>query len=72
MRKEMVLAEVRDLIRRRREAHRFPECVTIDELVKEQTDFSRAELIDTLHQLAQDGDITIRPAINCLTVYINE
>lgn len=70
MRNEMVLADVRCLIRKRKEASRMPLCVTLEEVISEQRDFSRSEILDALHQLEQEGSVRLRPAINCLTVYL--
>lgn len=67
--KEVVLRAVEAAIRIRRDGHRYPECVTLDEVAAIIPDVNRSAIIRHLNQLAAEDELTIRPAINQVTVY---
>ncbi len=68
--KEVVLRAVEAAIRIRRVGHRYPECVTLDEVAAIIPDVNRSAIIRHLNQLAAEDEIIIRPAINQPTYYI--
>ena len=67
--KEVVLRAVEAAIRIRRDGHRYPECVTLDEVAAIIPEVNRSAIIRHLNQLAAEDELTIRPAINQVTVY---
>ena len=70
--KEVVLRAVEAAIRIRRDGHRYPECVTLDEVAANIPDVNRSAIVRHLNQLAAEDEIIIRPAINQTTYYRNE
>ena len=67
--KEVVLRAVEAAIKIRRDGHRYPECVTLDEVAAIIPDVDRSAIVRHLNQLAAEDEIIIRPAINQLTYY---
>lgn len=67
--KEVVLRAVEAAILIRRDGHRYPECVTLDEVAAIIPDVNRSAIVRHLNQLAAEDEIIIRPAINQLTYY---
>lgn len=67
--KEVVLRAVEAAILIRRNGHRYPECVTLDEVAAIIPVVNRSAIVRHLNQLAAEDEITIRPAINQLTYY---
>ena len=70
--REVVLRAVEAAIRIRRDGHRYPECVTLDEVAAIIPDVNRSAIVRHLNQLAAEDELTIRPAINQPTYYGNE
>lgn len=70
--KEVVLRAVEAAILIRKDLHRYPECVTLDEVAAIIPDVNRSAIVRHLNQLAAEDEITIRPAINQPTYYSNE
>ena len=70
--KEAVLRAVEAAILIRRDGHRYPECVTLDEVAAIIPDVNRSSIVRHLNQLAAEDEIIIRPAINQPTYYNNE
>ena len=70
--KEVVLRAVEAAILIRKDGHRYPECVTLDEVAAIIPDVNRSAIVRHLNQLAAEDEITIRPAINQPTYYSNE
>ena len=70
--KEVVLRAVEAAILIRRDGHRYPECVTLDEVAAIIPDVNRSAIVRHLNQLAAEDELTIRPAINQQTYYSNE
>lgn len=62
--KEVVLRAVEAAILIRRDGHRYPECVTLDEVAAIIHDVNRSAIVRHLNQLAAEDEIIIRPAIN--------
>lgn len=71
-RKEVVLRAVETAIQIRKDLHRVPECVTIEEIAAVIPDVRRSAIVRHLNQLAAEDEIIIRPAINQPTYYSNE
>lgn len=67
--KEVVLRAVEAAILVRRDGHRYPECVTLDEVAAIIPEVNRSAIVRHLNQLAAEDEIIIRPAINQLTYY---
>ena len=67
--KEVVLRAVEAAIKVRKDGHRFPECVTVEEIAAVIPDVRRSAIVQHLHQLAADDEITIRPNVNQETYY---
>lgn len=67
--KEVVLRAVEAAIKVRKDGHRFPECVTVEEIAAVIPDVSRSAIVQHLEQLAADDEITIRPNVNQETYY---
>ena len=70
--KQLVAARVTGLIAKRHFDGRYPLCVTLDEIMNGEHDFTREQAEQALHELEADGIVTIRQAINQLTYYSNE
>ena len=70
--KEVVLRAVEAAILIRKDLHRYPECVTLDEVAAIIPDVNRSAIVRHLNQLAAEDELTIRPAINQQTYYSNE
>lgn len=70
--KEVVLRAVEAAILIRRDGHRYPDCVTLDEVAAIIPDVNRSAIVRHLNQLAAEDEIIIRPAINQPTYYSNE
>lgn len=70
--KEVVLRAVEAAILIRRDGHRYPDCVTLDEVAAIIPDVSRSAIVRHLNQLAAEDELTIRPALNQPTYYSNE
>lgn len=70
--KEVVLRAVEAAILIRRDGHRYPECVTLDEVAAIIPEVNRSAIVRHLNQLATEDEITIRPAINQPTYYSHE
>lgn len=70
--KEVVLRAVEAAIKVRRDGHRYPECVTLNEVAAIIPDVDRSAIVRHLNQLAAEDEIIIRPAINQPTYYSNE
>ncbi len=70
--KEVVLRAVEAAIKIRRNRHRYPECVTLDEVAAIIPEVNRSTIVRHLNQLAAEDEIIIRPAINQPTYYSNE
>ena len=70
--KEVVLRAVEAAILIRRDGHRHPECVTLNEVAAIIPDVKRSAIVRYLNQLAAEDEIIIRPAINQPTYYSNE
>lgn len=68
--KAVVLRAVEAAILIRRDRHRYPECVTLDEVAAIIPDVNRSAIVRHLNQLAAEDEVIIRPAINKLTYYI--
>ena len=62
--KEVVLRAVEAAIKIRKDGHRYPECVTLDEVAAIIPDVNRSAIVRHLNQLAAEDEIIIRPAIN--------
>ena len=62
--KAVVLRAVRTAIQVRRDGHRYPECVTLDEVAAIIPDVNRSAIVRHLNQLAAEDEVIIRPAIN--------
>jgi len=67
--KQLVAARVAGLIAMRHFDGRSPLCVTLDEIMNGEYDFTRQQAEQALHELEADGIVKIRPAINVMTVY---
>lgn len=67
--KQLVAARVAGLIAKRHFDGRYPLCVTIDEIMNGEHDFTREQAEQALHELEAEGIVKIRPAINVMTVY---
>ena len=67
--KQLVAARVAGLIAKRHFNGRYPLCVTINEIMNGEHDFTREQAEQALHELEADGIVKIRPAINQVTVY---
>lgn len=67
--KQLVAARVAGLIAKRHFDGRYPLCVTIDEIMNGEHDFTREKAEQALHELEADGIVKIRQAINVMTVY---
>lgn len=67
--KEVVLRAVEAAIQVRKDGHRVPECVTVEEIGAVIPDVSYSAIVQHLHSLAAEDEITIRPAINQITAY---
>ena len=70
--KEVVLRAVEAAILIRRDGHRYPECVTLDEVAAIIPEVNRSAIVWHLNQLAAEDELTIRPALNQQTYYSNE
>ena len=70
--KEVVLRAVEAAIRIRKDGHRYPDCVTLDEVAAIIPEVDRSAIVRYLNQLAAEDEIIIRPAINQPTYYSNE
>ena len=70
--KQLVAARVAGLIAKRHFDGRYPLCVTLDEIMNGEHDFTREQAEQALHELEADGIVTIRQAINQPTYYSNE
>lgn len=70
--KEVVLRAVEAAIRIRRDGHRYPECVTLDEVAAIIPEVNRSAIVRHLNQLAAEDELTIRPALNQPTYYRHE
>lgn len=70
--KQLVAARVAGLIAKRHFDGRYPLCVTIDEIMNGEHDFTREQAEQALHELEADGIVKSRQAINILTYYSNE
>ena len=70
--KEVVLRAVEAAILIRRDGHRYPECVTLDEVAAIIPDVNRSAILHYLQQLATEDELTIRPAVNQPTYYSHE
>ena len=68
--KEVVLKAVQAAIQVRRDGHRYPECVTIEEVGAIIPDVSRSSIIRNVKILADEDELLVRPAINYVTVYL--
>lgn len=67
--KQLVAARVAGLIAKRHFDGRYPLCVTLDEIMNGEKDFTREQAGQALHELKDDGIVELRPAINQMTVY---
>lgn len=67
--KQLVMARVAGLISKRHFDGRYPLCVTLDEIMNGEKDFTRQQAEQALHELEADGLVELRPAINQMTVY---
>jgi len=67
--KQLVGARVAGLIAKRHFDGRYPLCVTLDEIMNGEHDFTLQQAEQALHELEADGIIELRPAINKMTVY---
>ena len=67
--KQLVAARVAGLIAKRHFDGRYPLCVSLDEIMNGEHDFTREQAEQALHELEADGIVKIRPAINVMTVY---
>lgn len=67
--KQLVAARVAGLIAKRHFDGRYPLCVTLDEIMNGEHDFTRQQAEQALHELEADGIVTIRPALNQPTYY---
>lgn len=67
--KQLVAARVAGLIAKRHFDGRYPLCVTINEIMNGEHDFTHEQAEQALHELEADGIVKIRPAINQVTVY---
>lgn len=67
--KEVVLRAVEAAILIRRDGHRYPVCVTLDEVAAIIPEVNRSAIVRHLNQLAAEDELTIRPAINKPTYY---
>lgn len=70
--KDLVGARLAGLIAKRRFDGRYPLCVTLDEIMNGQHDFTSEQAEQALRELEDDGIVKSRQAINQLTYYINE
>lgn len=70
--KAVVLRAVEAAIRIRKDGHRYPECVTLDEVAAIIPDVNRSAIVRHLNQLAAEDELTIRPALNHPTYYCND
>ena len=67
--KQLVMARVAGLIAKRHFDGRYPLCVTMDEIMNGEHDFTRQQAEQALHELEADGLVELRLAINQMTVY---
>ena len=65
-------ATVASLIAIRKGQHRFPLCVTVQEITNCRPDFKRADVIDVLKDFESLGGGKIRPTINEVAYFPNE
>lgn len=70
--KEVVLRAVEAAILIRKDLHRVPECVTLNEVAAIIPNVKHSAIVRYLNQLAAEDEIIIRPAINQPTYNINE
>ena len=70
--KQLVAARVAGLIAKRHFDGRYPLCVTFEEIMNGEKDFTREQAEQALHELEADGIVNIRQAINQPTYYSNE
>lgn len=70
--KEVVLRAVEAAILIRKDGHRYPECVTLDEVAAIIPEVNRSAIVRHLNQLAAEDELTIRPALNQPTYYSND
>lgn len=64
--------EVTSMIEQRRAEHRYPECITVGELLHAHPELHRADVVAVLEDMQTRGAVSLRPAINDLTVYLND
>ena len=70
--KQLVAARVAGLIAKRHFDGRYPLCVTLDEIMSGEHDFTCEQADQALQELEADGIVTIRRAINQPTYYSND
>lgn len=70
--KEVVLRAVEAAILIRKDGHRYPECVTLDEVAAIIPEVNRSAIVRHLNQLAAEDELTIRTALNQPTYYSND
>ena len=63
--------EVTSMIEQRIAEHRYPECITIGELLQAHPELHRADVVAVLKDLQTRGAVQLRQAINDLTIYLN-
>lgn len=64
--------EVTSMIEERRAERRHPECITVGELLQAHPELHRADVVAVLKDLQTRGAVALRPAINDLTIYLND
>ena len=64
--------EVTSMIEQRRAEHRHPECITVGELLQAHPELHRTDVVAVLKDLQTRGAVALRPAINDLTIYLND
>ena len=64
--------EVTSMIEQRRAEHRHQECITVGELLQAHPELRRADVLAVLKDLQTRGAVALRPAINDLTIYLND
>lgn len=67
--KAVVLRAVEAAILIRKDGHRYPVCVTLDEVAAIIPEVNRSAIVRHLNQLAAEDELTIRPALNQPTYY---